>query len=352
MNGVVRLLGVTAAFLLLSFWSTQARADYERRFDVTLRPGVGATLRVTVRENARYGGACVGPTLAFVHGFAHSGATWNPLVDEIFGAGRRGLACKALLLDLPGHGQSSLPRGALFGELLIDDYVMAVIGALAELRRGGLQPTALIGHSMGGLIVEGVQARLLAEGSSLSRRFGIHFAALMSPSAAIEHPWVFAESGAAAAIVGSLFTLDAAKGPVLRVDSATWRPLFFTALGDALAPSAPSAAQIDALGYDFDEAAFAGSQLVGAAPFSRISVGARPFDPRNGTLLAFVSPSQDKFSLREEAQVAYVQLTGDTRRLGFFRVDDAFAVHDMHVSEPRRYLSLALYGWLSGLSLR
>ncbi|HYQ15141.1 MAG TPA: alpha/beta fold hydrolase [Polyangiaceae bacterium] len=350
MNRLVRLLGVTAGFLLLSFWTTQARADYERRFDVALRPGVEATLRVTVRENTRYR-SCVGPTLAFVHGFAHSGATWNPLVDEIFAAGLRGLACKALLIDLPGHGASSLPRGAAYGELLIDDYVTAVIAALSELRGAGLRPNALIGHSMGGLIVEGVQARLLAEGSSLARRYGIYFAALMSPSAAIEHPWQFAESGAATAVVGSLFTLDAVKGPVLRVDSATWRPLFFTSLGDVLSPGTPSAAQIDALGYDFDEAAFAGSQLVGAPPFTRISVGARPFDPRNGTLLAFVSPSQDKFSLRAEARAAYVQLTGDARLLGFFRIDDAFAVHDMHVAEPRRYLNLALYGWLSGLGL-
>lgn len=350
MNIVVRLLGVTAG-LLLCAWSGPARADDDRSFDVSLRPGVDASVHVAVRENARYRGRCVGPTLAFVHGFAHSAATWNPLVDEIFAGGRRGFACKALLIDLPGHGSSSLPSGISYGELLVDDYVTAVLGTLDELRGQGLRPTALIGHSMGGLVVEGAQSRLLSGGSSLARRYGIRFAALLSPVAAAEHPWQFAETGAATSLVGAFLALDPAKGPVVRLDAATWAFLFFTNFSDAPSPATPSPARIDALGYDFDEAAFAASQVVGAPPFARFSVGPRPFDPRHGTLLTFVSPSQDKFSSRREAKIAYQQLTGDSRLLGFFPIDDAFAVHDMHVAEPRRYLSLALTGWLTALAL-
>jgi pimeloyl-ACP methyl ester carboxylesterase len=345
MNLLFRLLGVTAG-LLISLWSSQAHADYERHFDVELRPGVTSTLRVVVRENARHRGRCSGPTLAFVHGLSHSAATWNPLVDELFGNGRRGAACKALLIDLPGHGASSLPTGMAYGELLVDDYVTATGAALDELRALGLRPAALVGHSMGGLIVEGLQARLLANGSSLARRYGIRSVALLSPSAAAEQPWQLAESGVAATLVGTFLAVDPLKGLVVHLDAPTWGFLFFTTLADVPSPGTPSPAEIEALGYDVDEAGYAGAEVVGAPPFARLSVGARPFDPRYGTRLTLVSPSQDKFSQRDEARAAYVQLTGDTRLSGFTPVDDDYAVHDMHVADPHRYFSLALQGFL------
>jgi pimeloyl-ACP methyl ester carboxylesterase len=348
MNVVVKASWVMVA-LLLALWPARARADYEASTEVELRPGVSSSVHVLVRENARYRGRCVGPTLAFVHGLAHTAASWNPLVDEIFASGRRGLACKALLIDLPGHGHSPAPTGITYGEMLLDDYVTAVIGALDGLQARGLRPAAIVGHSMGGLLVEGAQARLLASGSSLARRYGIHFAALLSPSPAAEHPWQFAESGAAAATVGAFLVTDPLQGLVVRVDPPTWSFFFFTNFADQFSPGTPSPTTIVANGWSADEAAYAGSQLVGAAPFTRLSVGERPFAPRHGTLLLLVNPSQDKFNVRTEAEAAYLQLTGDTRQLGFVRLDDEYAVHDMHVAEPRRYLGLALRGWLSAL---
>jgi pimeloyl-ACP methyl ester carboxylesterase len=342
MNQLIRVACLLSSLLL---WSAGARADYERDVNVELRPGVESSVHVNVRENPRYHGRCLGPTLAFVHGLAHTASTWDPLVDELFATGARGVACRALLIDLPGHGQSALPVGLAVGERLVDDYVTAVQGTLDGLRSQGLRPAALIGHSMGGLIVEGLQARLLASGSSLARRYGIHFAALMSPSAAAEHPWQFAESGAAAATVGAFVVADPLKGLVVRVDAATWSFFFFTNFSDQFSPGTPTRAQVDSSVWNADEAAYAGSQLVGAPPFARLSVGPQPFAPRHGTALVFVSPSQDKFSLRAEAEAAYVQLTGDARKLGFVRIDDDNAVHDMHVAQPRRYLSQALLGW-------
>lgn len=348
MNRVVRAWCLLAC-LLGALWPDSARADSERVIDVELRPGVESRVHVRVRENSRYRGPCLGPTLAFVHGLAHSAGSWDPLVDEIFAGGRRGLACKALLIDLPGHGASPSPSGLTFGELMLDDYVTAVIGTLDGLRPRGLRPNAIIGHSMGGLVVEGVQARLLAGGSSLARRYGIHFAALMSPSPAAEHPWQFAESGAAAATVAAFVTADPARGLVVRVDPATWSFFFFTNFSDQFNPATPPAAVIEANGWNADEAAYAGSQLVGAPPFTRFSVGAAPFAPRHGTILVLINPSQDKFNVRAEAEAAYVQLTGDSRKRGFIPVDDEFAVHDMHVAEPRKYLRLAFGGWLGTL---
>lgn len=349
MRRVVSAACVLVSLLLLGLWPASARADSERILNIGLRPGVASEVHVQLRENSRYRGHCVGPTLAFVHGLAHSAATWNPLVDEIFAAGPRGLACKALLIDLPGHGASPAPSGISYGELLLDDYVTAVLGALDGLRSQGLRPSALIGHSMGGLVIEGVQARLLASGSSLSRSLGIKLAVLMSPTPAAEHPWQFSESGAAAATAAAFLVVDPLRGPVLRLDAATFGFFFFSNFSDQLSPAMPTAARIAERSWIADEAAYAGSQLVGAAPFARLSVGVRPFAPRHGTALLFVNPSQDKFSLRPEAEAAYVQLTGDARKLGFITVDDEFAVHDMHVAEPRRYLNLSFVGFLQAL---
>jgi pimeloyl-ACP methyl ester carboxylesterase len=340
---------VLVSLLLLVLWPVNARADSERVLDISLRSGVQSSVHVQVRENSRYRGRCIGPTLAFVHGLAHSASTWNPLVDEMFAAGPRGMACKALLIDLPGHGESPLPSGLSYGELLVDDYVTAVIGALEGLRSQGLRPSALVGHSMGGLIVEGVQARLLASGSSLSRHLGIQLAVLLSPSPAAEHPWQFADSGAAAATAAAFLVADPLRGLVLRLDAPSFGFLFFTNFSDQFSPGTPTPTQIADRGWNVDEAAYAGSQIVGAPPFSRLSVGERPFALRHGTALLFVNPSQDKFNLRPEAEAAYVQLTGDTRKLGFIPLDDEFAVHDMHVAEPRRYLNLSLVGFLQAL---
>jgi pimeloyl-ACP methyl ester carboxylesterase len=341
----MKVAGLLCGLSVLSSWAVDARADSELDENVALRPGVTSSIHVSVRDNPRYRGHCIGPTVAFVHGLAHTASTWAPLVDEMFATGRRGLICRALLIDLPGHGKSGLPTGLAFGELLLGDYATAVIGALDALRAHQVRAHALFGHSMGGLLIESVQARLLSDHDSLARRYGIHSVVLMSPTPAAEHPWAFAESGAAAATVGSFVTFDPQKGPVVRVDPATWSFFFFTNFNDAFSPGVSSAAEIDLLGYVSDEAAFAGSELVGAAPFARPSVGVRPFDLRHGTFLSFVSPSQDKFSLRSEAEAAYVQLTGDTRMHGFVPIDDEFAVHDMHVAEPRRFLRQALSSW-------
>jgi pimeloyl-ACP methyl ester carboxylesterase len=75
-----------------------------------------------------------GPTVVLAHGLASDRSRWDPVVDLLADE----LRCVSV--DLPGHGESS-PEGS--------DVVSAVM-AVHELVKGlGLEPAAVVGHSLG-----------------------------------------------------------------------------------------------------------------------------------------------------------------------------------------------------------
>jgi pimeloyl-ACP methyl ester carboxylesterase len=342
------LLSLWFGLCFVCFGHTAFAADPVVRIPVQLRPGVVSNVAVTVRTNPHHH-HCNGTTIVAVHGFAHTAATWNPLVDEIFSAPYSATLCRAALIDLPGHGRSAPPIGLSFGEVSLEDYITAVIGALDGLDQRGIHPDAVVGHSMGGLIIEAMQARMLSQQTSLAKRYGISLAVLLSPTAAAEHPWLFAESGEAAQVIGALVTNDPIDGTVVRADPASWDFLFFTNFAHGFSPGTPSPALVVANGYISDEPLVAAAELVGLPPWSRVSAGDKPFAPEHGTLLLLVNPSQDVFNVRTETQAAYVQLTGDSSLIGFLEVDDPFAVHDMHLAQPALYLQSVGQALLSKL---
>src|SRR5512147_490329 len=122
-------------------------AEQHIKLGVTLRPNVTSEVMVTVRNNPAER-VCLGQTLLVIHGLAHTAATWNPFINELFSSRAGQLFCRVIAVDLPGHGLSGLPRGTDYGSLLIDDYVTAVQGVLDGLRSYRIFPTSLIGHSM------------------------------------------------------------------------------------------------------------------------------------------------------------------------------------------------------------
>src|SRR5947209_2616898 len=72
------------------------------------------------------------PTLVLLHGFTHTGASWDPVVEEL------GERYRALTPDIRGHG------GAGAREPVTLDAVLADIAGLAPAR------FELAGYSMGG----------------------------------------------------------------------------------------------------------------------------------------------------------------------------------------------------------
>lgn len=83
--------------------------------------------------------------LLFVHGAWHGAWYWNERFLPYFA--ERGF--EVLALDLPGHGDGT-PGNASIRSLGVADYVRAVADVAASCDR----PPILIGHSMGGYIVQ------------------------------------------------------------------------------------------------------------------------------------------------------------------------------------------------------
>jgi pimeloyl-ACP methyl ester carboxylesterase len=90
------------------------------------------------------------PDLVLVHGGAHAADCWDLTIDE--------LACRepklrVLAVDLPGRGRN--PADLM--TVTLADWVDSVV---ADIEEAGFQNVVVVGHSMGGLTVPGVVARL------------------------------------------------------------------------------------------------------------------------------------------------------------------------------------------------
>ncbi len=88
--------------------------------------------------------------LVFVHGGQHTGACWQPTIDAI---AQLDPAIKTVAVDLPGR------RGEPgdLATLTIDECVDSVV---RQIDAAGAGPVTLVGHSMAGLTLPGVAARL------------------------------------------------------------------------------------------------------------------------------------------------------------------------------------------------
>lgn len=86
-----------------------------------------------------------GSPVVLVHGWACSHAVWAPVVDEL------GEAYETVAFDLPGFGASERMEGAF----TLADLATAVDDALESL---GVVDAVVVGHSMGGMVVQHLYA--------------------------------------------------------------------------------------------------------------------------------------------------------------------------------------------------
>lgn len=91
-----------------------------------------------------------GPALVLVHGGQHAADCWEPTIAEL---ARRSPDTPVLAVDLPGRGS----RPADLGAVTVADWVDSVV---ADIDEAGFDDVVVVGHSMAGLTVPGVVARL------------------------------------------------------------------------------------------------------------------------------------------------------------------------------------------------
>jgi pimeloyl-ACP methyl ester carboxylesterase len=93
------------------------------------------------------------PTLVLVHGGQHDSRCWQPTIDAI---ARLAPEVRTLAVNLPG-------RQGVPGDLATLSIAECVEAAVGQIEQAGLGDIVLVGHSMAGLTVPGVAAKLGAD---------------------------------------------------------------------------------------------------------------------------------------------------------------------------------------------
>jgi pimeloyl-ACP methyl ester carboxylesterase len=327
---------LSAAFAVSALSASLAAAQTSQVcFDVSLRGGAS---EVCAAVHTNTAAPAAGSTILAVHGFTETADTWIPLKDALFADSKlKKVVRRVIAIDLPGHGDSEAPvdlPGGKFGDLTINENVSVVIQAIDILRAQGLGSRVLMGHSMGGLAVQGAQESLLASGSSLAQH-GVIRAVLIAPVPTSSVPWT--QIGTPPSLTPYV-VVDPALGTYLDIDAVAglYGGAFTIRATGALTPSAPSLAQVsDYVGWEPITTAL---QLTGQIPLPRPAVRQGAFAPIRGTLLSVISFSQDVLTTTENHRPLYEYLIG-RQGLMYRPVNTPTAVHSMHVSEPANMIA-------------
>lgn len=129
-----------------------------------------------------------GQKVYLVHGFAHNAKTYFPLIDYIFA--KYPTVDEVYAIDLPGHGESFEPFNSdKFSDLGIHEYVEASLQVLKSIGEADL----IIGHSLGGMVVQLMEQRLNEHtpSTSFATEFGTESILLIGSVLPRDIPWNF-----------------------------------------------------------------------------------------------------------------------------------------------------------------
>jgi pimeloyl-ACP methyl ester carboxylesterase len=321
-----------SAFILSTLLVSSASAESKFCFQAEMLGG-SSEVCADVYENPN--AVRLGKTILGVHGFTEAAKSWAPLVQAMFNDKVQKRTVKRFIaLDLPGRGNSPMPvglPGGVYGDLYDEDFIDVIIQTIDALKRAGIGPQVLMGHSMGGLAVQGVQEELLSRGSSLAAR-GVFQAVLLGAlpaNGAVWHQIPFPD------FVLWLFMQGEPDGPygqyIFFPPPAAQTGPGFTTLSGELAENTPPVEEI----------------VVGTEPINcTMQVNATPdyparpyarehaFSIEKGTLLMVVAFSQDAFVIPDDEQALYNYLTGYPTNYFYRYIDTPQAVHNMYITEP------------------
>jgi pimeloyl-ACP methyl ester carboxylesterase len=139
--------------------------------------------------------------LLFVHGAYHGAWCWNEYFLDFFAD----KGYRALAINLRGHGGSSSPKRLRFCTLA--DYVDDVRSVVAELP---VKPV-LVGHSMGGFIVQKYLQRDDASAAVLMASTSVQGSRAFTNRLMRQNPWLVLRNGITGDLVNGFNTPTAAR---------------------------------------------------------------------------------------------------------------------------------------------
>jgi len=305
--------------------------QYNIDFPVQIRAGVSIKMGAVVLLNPT---RSTGLTVLVTNGTGQTANTFVPFAQRLLTDAKLGKKiARFVLLNSPGHGNSGFPVGIKYGDFSFADYNTAIEESIRKLGTIGLAPDFWIGHSIGAEFIHFIQDKLLKQGSSLRKEFGIKGAVFIAPDIIGPSPWAFTDSGAAVAVAGQLGTMNDQLGNFINFPPPVWIGLFFGDLKGQLPVGTPTPAQ--AVAADFisvDSAKYATDFLGIGGP--RPQVAANIFAPSNGTIASLISLEQDGLYTQTEHKQLYTYLTGDNAGSLFFVVKGPDTVHNQHLINP------------------
>jgi pimeloyl-ACP methyl ester carboxylesterase len=330
---VLRQLSVAIGMSVL-FASTAFAAPTDYSFNVVLRGTGSATIHASIYNNPQNKGVA---TILAVHGFTERATMFGPLADAIYADSILKVAVKRIVsIDLVAHGDSSpptLPSPLKYGDLTIEDNISVVIQAIDKLRAANMGPKIIMGHSMGGLAIQGVQEALLAQNSSLSAH-GVYGAILI---ASVPNRGVNWTQPPANPNQQQFVVTDPVLGTILElpVQAGVATGAFTNLAGTNLA-SAQLAATFVANDWIAPEPITTAGELTGINPPTRPLVRQNAFATSKGTILSVLSFSQDVLAPAIDQGPLYTYLTGlsSTGTTLYRPIVAADAVHAMYISNP------------------
>ena len=235
-----------------------------------------------------------------------------------------------------------------FGDLTVEDYTAVLLGVLDQLPKQ-INIESIVGHSMGGLIIQTAQNSLRSTGTSLQKEYGIKNVYLLAPSIPNPLPWSFADSvddddSDIPAILKILKSFDSSLGRYLQllsndpVDQATrlgiWLSIFFTDSLGKFVEDTPSTTALE-LDYVSNEALIMTLQLLRFRGFVRPLVNPGIFNKSVQKCFRLVTFSEDlRINLLEEHQALSTFLTGNAPSANVVFIEAPDAVHDMFIVNP------------------
>lgn len=320
-----------SVLILLAILSFMIRS-WGETFQALVQNGALVSINTDVLNNPN---SNRGSTVLMIHGMNHDGDNFRPLSQYLFAHPPGGQVVKrVLLLNMPGHGGSGLPYGCnnvTYSDLDLNDYAGVVIQSLLFYARRDMSPSVIVAHSMGGLVTQLAQEKLLNFGLNLNN-LGIDKVNLIGSSSSGSLVDPFLEDGTGLYLL-SLYTVqDPIKGPIASIDIPSWLNFFFTPdLNGSFVPGTPT--PTIAARYYADESSGAASQTLGTQdmrPLVRDGV----FAASRGTKLRVIVGAVDPFNSLDQQKALYLQLTGDQTYSGVRLINTPDSVHDQHISNP------------------